>query len=220
MHVSDPLLLLSFYLLFYPAASQQEPPPYQPSPVQGFFLLVEYFSCFSFFLVLGDQALGFCKPPGVLHYHRSHLNGVDVAFGGTLPPRCSLLNRALLSLPHWQENVSYNYKYFIRRFTPSQIRPVCLLYLLCSIVFCQLVVLPERWQRLVWGWEKGCVAVVVSYQTARISLSPLETSAHSFLYQDALIYRLRIQPFISLYPTLTCSPLSLFNFPFKKQILH
>lgn len=86
---------------------------------------------------------------------------------------------------------------------------MCLLYLLCSIVFCQLAVLPERWQRLVWGWEKGCVAVVVSYQTARISLTPLETSAHSFLYQDALIYRLHIQPFISLYPTITCAPLSL-----------
>lgn len=117
--------------------------------------------------------------------------------------------RAVQSLPHWQENVSYDYKYFIRRFTPSQIRPVCLPYLLCSIVFCQLAGPPERRRRLVWGWERGCGTAVVSQQTARISLTPLETSAHSSLYQDALIYRLHIQPFISLYPTLTCSPLSL-----------
>lgn len=169
-------------------------------------------------IVLGDQALGFCKPPGFLDSERNHVNRVELPFGSTLTPRCSLLNRALLSLPHWQENVSCNYKYFIRRFAPSQIRPVCLLYLLCSIVFCQLAVLPERWQRLVWGWENGCVAVVVSYQTARISLTPLETSAHSFLYQDALIYRLHIQPFISLYPHSHLLPsLSLFNFPFKNR---
>lgn len=125
-------------------------------------------------------------------------------------PRSLVSERAAQSLPHWQENVSYDYKYFIRRFTPSQIRPACLLYLLCSIVFCQLAVLPERRLRLVWGWEEGCVTVVVSYQTAHISLTPLETSSHSFLYQDALTYRLHIQPFISLYPTRACSPLPLF----------
>lgn len=39
---------------------------------------------------------------------------------------------------------------------------------------------------------------------------PLETSAHSFLYQDVRLFRLHIQPFISLYTTLTCSPVSHF----------
>lgn len=61
-------------------------------------------------------------------------------------------------------------------------------------------------------------ATVVSQQTAHISPTPLGTSAHGSPHQDALIYRLHIQPFISLYPPLArrSSP-SLFNFPLKNR---
>lgn len=68
----------------------------------------------------------------------------------------------------------------------------------------------QHWKGLVWGSQEGYVTMVVSYQTAQISPTPLGTSAHNFLHQDALIYRLHIQPFISLYPALSRFSLSLF----------
>lgn len=46
--------------------------------------------------------------------------------------------------------------------------------------------------------------------------TPLGTSAHSSLHQDALIYRLHIQPFISL-SSPSLSSLSLFNFPLQNR---
>lgn len=76
------------------------------------------------------------------------------------------------------------------------------LYLLCTIVFCQLA-----WSAAASALEGPGVGQARRLCNGSGQLpdsshqpAPLGTSAHSSLHQDALIYRLHIQPFISLYP--------------------
>lgn len=93
-----------------------------------------------------------------------------------------------------------------------------LLYLLCTIVFCQLA-------RSVSALEGSGVGKAGRRSNRGGQLpdsshqpTPLGTSAHSAVHQDALIYRLHIQPFISLSPLILLSrSLSLFNFPLKNR---